>query len=348
MKIGIINNLFFPYDRGGAERIVANQISALQKDGHDVFLITTKPIGASPLENGLNFPIYRLESQYFSLGGWPIFLRPIWQLANLLSWRKYRAIKNLLITQKPDLIITHNLMGLGFLTPLAIKQLSIEHEHWLHDIQLLHPSGLIMLGKEKDIDSLLAKSYQCLTRLFFASPSRIVSPSQWLMQEHNKRNFFSSSKKIITTIISPPEQSGQLAPAGPEKTFLFVGQIEAHKGILALINAFKKSLGSDRRLVIIGDGQKLEAARRLAVGDHRIFFRGRLSHADTKKAMTEASWLVVPSLCYENFPTVISEAQAIGLPIIASALGGIPEMLSVKDISYNPKNEDELIKHLSD
>jgi len=347
MKIGIINNLFFPYDRGGAERIVANQTNTLQRDGHDVFLITTKPIGASPLESGLDFPIYRLESQYFSLGGWPIFLRPAWQLANLLSWRKYRALKNLLIAQKPDLIITHNLMGLGFMTPLVIKKLGIEHEHWLHDIQLLHPSGLMMLGKEKDINSLLAKSYQYLTRFFFASPSRVISPSKWLMQEHNKRKFFPASKKIINTITTSPEQPGQLAPVGPEKIFLFVGQVEAHKGILALINAFKKSLGSDRRLIIIGDGQKLEVARRLAVGDPRIFFRGRLSHADTKKAMTEASWLVVPSLCYENFPTVISEAQATGLPVIASALGGIPEMLSTKDISYNPKNEDELIKHLS-
>jgi len=46
--------------------------------------------------------------------------------------------------------------------------------------------------------------------------------------------------------------------------------------------------------------------------------------------MRQTQCLVVPSLCYENQPTVILEAQQVGLPVIASNIGGIPEMIDEK------------------
>jgi glycosyltransferase involved in cell wall biosynthesis len=341
MKIAILNNIFFPYERGGAEKIVTSQITSLQQAGHEIFLITTKPHGASPLETNTDFPIYRFDSQYFGLGGWPLFLRPAWQLVNLLSGRKYLKIKKLLAEQKPDLVISHNLMGLGFMIPLAIRQLNIPHEHWLHDIQLLHPSGLMMLGKEKDVDSLLARFYQRLTRYFFSSPARIISPSHWLMSEHINRGFFVDSEQKVTHL-GPDKIPARTGSDQPNKVFLFVGQIEKHKGIFHLLSAWQKTTSPHRRLIVIGDGQKLNAARKVAARDGRISFCGRLNQAEIKTAMASASWLVVPSLCYENFPTVITEAHASGLPVIAAHIGGIPEMLQASDKSYPAGSESAL------
>jgi len=347
MKIAILNNLYPPYERGGAEKIVARQIEELREAGHEVFLVTTRPVGSSlqPTEGGPR--VVQVASRYFNLGDWPFFLRPFWHLANIFSWRKYREIKSILAREKPARIISHNLMGLGFMTPLAIRHLGLEHEHWLHDIQLLHPSGLMFWGREKRVDSLAARLYQTATRSFFASPARVVSPSNWLLNEHKKRQFFCKSEKVIT---SP----SQLLPlARPErkmpsaaKNYLFVGQIETHKGILFLIDVFKKLRDPSIRLIIVGDGSRLREAENASALDSRILFRGRLSAAETKKAMSEADWLIVPSLCYENSPTVIREAQAVGLPVIATNLGGIPEMITPSDSLFRPDDSNELARRL--
>ena len=51
-----------------------------------------------------------------------------------------------------------------------------------------------------------------------------------------------------------------------------------------------------------------------------------------------ADTLLVPSLCYENTPTVITEAHSHGLRVVASLIGGIPEMLLPNDIAIEPAN----------
>jgi glycosyltransferase involved in cell wall biosynthesis len=59
--------------------------------------------------------------------------------------------------------------------------------------------------------------------------------------------------------------------------------------------------------------------------------------------MKNANCLIVPSLCYENSPTVIYEAIAVGLPIIASKIGGITELLlDYGGIMFDPGDEREL------
>lgn len=344
MKIGLLNNLHEPFNRGGAEKVVAALLNDWRAKGDEVFLITTKPKEApAPVSDTLK--IYHLPSHYFDLARTTALYRFFWHVSDVFSFKKSRAIRKILQKEKPDLVMTHNLTGLGLLTPRVIRRLKIKHEHFLHDIQLLHPSGLMFYGREKKIDSLAARLYQSLTRAFFASPAKIISPSRWLLAEHTKRGFFKDSPIEIRplnflTISSRAEK--KTTPVLNKNRYLFVGQMETHKGIFLLIKAFKKIADSDARLIMVGDGMELDAAKSAAQEDKRIEFLGRQEGDNLKKIMAEASCLVVPSLCYENSPTIIYEAQAMGLPVITSDLGGIPEIIGPEDALFAPDEETNL------
>lgn len=373
MPIGLFNNLYEPYHRGGAEVIVNKMATKLIAAGQKVFIVTTRPQEKAKqkelekdITNRSNYNIYYLNSSFYNLAQHPPLWRLIWQISNLFNIRKYWQIKKILLKEKPELVITHNLMGLSFLVPHLLKKLKIKQQHFLHDIQLLHPSGLMLYGQEKKISTWPAKIYQILTRLLFASPAKIISPSSWLLKEHEQRGFFKNSLREIQpfswleniTTDEPsvniqsktnPLQDEHFAEKKvklPSPIFLFVGQIESHKGILLLISAFKKIPQASAQLIIVGDGHELPAAQEAASDDLRIKFMGRLNGDDLKKVMASADCLVVPSLCYENSPTIIYEAQNAGLKIIAAALGGIPEIISDPNRLFKAGDEFDLLEKL--
>lgn len=346
MKVVIINNLFPPDERGGAEKVALRQATEIVKTGHRVVLIATKPIGSQPTSNCQGIPIYHLNSHYLSLTDWPFLIRPFWHLANIFSWCKFLQLKKILIFEKPDLVITHNLMGIGFMTPLVLRQLKIKQEHWLHDIQLIHPSGLMIVGQENKLHSLGARLYQLLTRRLFLSPETIKSPSHWLLAEHRQRNFFTKSQaEIITWPINAPQN--KIQKTGPPKKLLFVGQLDNHKGADLLIKAFLKINQPDLSLEIVGVGLDQEKLKKLAAPNRRIVFSGRQPTTEVLKKMTASDLLIVPSLCYENSPTVIHEAHSVGLPVLAAASGGIPEIINDNDQLFKAGDEPDLIEKIS-
>lgn len=195
MKIAIINNLYQPYNKGGAERVCQSLISDLENEGHACFVISSKPknreeINTKPLT-------YYLSSEYYNLSQKSFPYRFFWQVANLFNFNQGQKLKNILQNEKPDLIITNNLMGIGLWTFRIIKKLDIKHQHILHDVQLFYPSGLIIFGQEKKANSLPAKIYQTIVKKIIASPDTVISPSQWLLEEHLKRGYFKNSIKKV-------------------------------------------------------------------------------------------------------------------------------------------------------
>jgi len=348
MKIGLLHNLTGSWSRGGAETIVERQAMELSAQGHQIFLISTRPRKTSEPVDDL-WPTYYLPSYFYNLNKLPTVLRLFWHALNFLAYQKYRKILKILKTEKPDLIITHNLMGLGWLAPLAIRRLKIKQEHYLHDLQLLHPSGLLIWGKEKKLNSCLARFYRYLTRQLIASPEKIISPSNWLLTLHQQYHFFPNSQTTVkkffwpTTIIPTKTKM----PTTPH--FLFIGQIEKQKGVFLLLEAFQKLTDQNLTLTLAirGGGDQLALAKKVAAPDKRINFLGPLSYLETEKIKAEADYLIVPSLCYENSPTVIYGAHASGLCVIAAAIGGIPELLKPGDYSFIPGSVEDLKKQIT-
>lgn len=105
----------------------------------------------------------------------------------------------------------------------------------------------------------------------------------------------------------------------PEGYALYVGRLSQEKGIRTLLRAWE---GIDFPLWIVGDGQKLE----IPPGAN-VRLLGQMPSASVQRIMSRADFLVVPSECYENFPLVVAEAFSLGLPVVASRLGALAEIV---------------------
>ena len=116
--------------------------------------------------------------------------------------------------------------------------------------------------------------------------------------------------------------------AGNGDYALFVGRLVDLKGVGTLIKAWSK-LPASIALVIAGDGpfrpemEKLIADLKLT----NVDYRGRLSRQQTLATMKGARFLMFPSEWYEGFPVTIAEAFACGVPVLASRLGSMQEIV---------------------
>jgi glycosyltransferase involved in cell wall biosynthesis len=114
----------------------------------------------------------------------------------------------------------------------------------------------------------------------------------------------------------------------PTDYALFVGRLSREKGLGILLAAWKQ-IGDRIPLLVLGDGPlrgEFEAQVN-SLGLSQVRFGGGVDRETVLAAMRRARFLVVPSECYENFPTIIVEAFACGIPIIAANLGATREMV---------------------
>ncbi len=107
---------------------------------------------------------------------------------------------------------------------------------------------------------------------------------------------------------------------------LFVGRLRIRKGVEVLLEALR---GSPARLLIAGDGEHRAALQRkaaeLGLGSSVVFL-GRCDAPRVRALLRGAAALVVPST-YEGMPLVVLEAMEAGLPVVASRVSGIPEVV---------------------
>ncbi len=344
MKIAIINNLYPPFDRGGAEKIAQQEVSALKNQGHQVFVVTSKDQRQSIPDQSTE-KVYYLNSLYSRLNRLPVLFRLIWHFSQFFKPLARSKIIKIIKQEKPDLVISHNLMGLGWRLAIILKKLNIDHHHYLHDIQLLHPAGLMFWQKEKIIKQPLAKFYQLLTRPLFKHCLKVISPSWWLLELHQERGFFKKANTQVKTI----DKTNYPKIVWPEniKKLVFIGQLEEHKGISFLLAWLKNNHSQSLSLSVIGDGSFKKTLEKIGQNNPQLNYLGKLKKEAILKELKEHDCLIVPSLCYENSPTVIFEAAQVGTPIIASALGGILELKSVFNLRlFTPGDQKSLNKAL--
>ncbi len=358
MKLAVISNLYPPFVRGGAEYLAANLVRELVKQGHEVSVITSAPSAAvgrwkvdSRLENGVR--VYRIYpwNIYYYLAGTdkPSFSRFIWQVINLFNWPVARRVKKLLRTIEPQAVISFNLMGLSFWLPRAVASLEIKHLHTLHDVQLLHPSGLFFGGQTGS--GRAAGLYQFFTRWLFSYVKYVVSPSRWLLSEHQQRKFFKQSRvAVIPNPVPNMFSFDKLVKSDNTISLCYVGQIREHKGIFWLVETLKDNPRSDwmLHLVVVGDSDKLESLRQLIGGDDRLIIHENYPQVEIDKIIARSHLTIVPSLCLENAPTVITMSQAQGTPVLAVRGGGIPEMMEegVTGWLFTPGDKNDFNRQL--
>lgn len=139
---------------------------------------------------------------------------------------------------------------------------------------------------------------------------------------------------VDTSLFRPGDKTAARSTLGLRpscRLLLFVGRLEQAKGTERLVEAFAK-LASGRdslSLALIGDGSQRfvmeEHARRAGVAD-RLLFAGWVDHDSLPAWMQAADVLLLPS-DYEGLPTAVIEALACAVPVVATAVGGLPTLI---------------------
>ena len=159
-----------------------------------------------------------------------------------------------------------------------------------------------------------------------------VMPSRFIRDKHAESGFPQEKLHYVPNAFQSEAdaevQSGQIEALRElfGQYFLYFGRLSPEKGIDVLLQAASLQ---KRPVVLVGDGP--DAARLTLVAEKcgcQAYFVGRKSGADLWAHVEAAFAVVLPSVWYENAPKSILEAQARGKIVIASAIGGIPELIT--------------------
>jgi colanic acid/amylovoran biosynthesis glycosyltransferase len=200
---------------------------------------------------------------------------------------------------------------------LASRFLQISWSLTLHGIsEFDYPAGLLLAEKVA-----AANFVACASFFVRAQACRVIDPDHW-------------HKLLVARCgLELSKLQEHRSPQGRKTRirFVSVGRLSPEKGQIGLIDAFARVLGSgvDAELFLLGDGperSRLEQRVRDSSLGGRLQLLGRAPEAQTLSAIASADVFVLSSFM-EGLPVVLLEAMALGIPVIAPALAGIPELV---------------------
>jgi glycosyltransferase involved in cell wall biosynthesis len=131
-------------------------------------------------------------------------------------------------------------------------------------------------------------------------------------------------------------------------SIICVGRLSPEKGHFGLVTAFERlrARGVDAELMLIGDGPERAQIEKRVRGSsvaQGVTFLGRLSEATTLAKIAEADLLVLPSFM-EGLPIVLMEAMALGIPVVAPRVAGVPELVQdgAEGLLFTPSDWSDL------
>lgn len=336
----------FLYRKGGAEGYMLD-LAELQRDqGHEVAYF-----GMDHPDNEGPQPYQRYFPSHVELEPPPPGRRERVEVSGRMIWStsSRRGIEHVLREFQPDLVHCHNIyhqLSPSILEPM--RRAGVPCVMTLHDYKLACPSYQLLdhgelcqacvttspmtAAKRRCKDGSLGASAllaieSTLHRAIRAySPVDVfVSPSRFLADVMTRAGVFPERMRVVNHFVDVDSTPVKEQPGGP---FVFAGRLSHEKGIDVLIDAVALA-GPGVELDIAGDGPvraELEAqAARLAPG--RIRFHGRLAKPELQQLVRRATAGVVPSRWHENQPMTVLEAFGAAVPIIATDLGGLPELV---------------------
>jgi glycosyltransferase involved in cell wall biosynthesis len=179
--------------------------------------------------------------------------------------------------------------------------------------------------------SLLAGVEAALSRLTgkYEKIDAYVCPSAFAGKVASEAGISADRIHVIPNFLPASEIGQPVASLVASPRFFFAGRLEEVKGIDDLLKAFATGDATMGTLVIAGAGGELEATVRQAAAElSNVEYLGRVSRQQVLQQLRQARAAVLPSRWDENNPMSILEARTVGVPVIVSDRGGLPEMVA--------------------
>ncbi|TCD47276.1 glycosyltransferase family 4 protein [Chlorobium sp. N1] len=351
MKILFVNGLYEPYVGGGAEIILHKLTRGLMGLGHQVVVLS---IGKNPdlsVDRVDGVKVYRagIRNLYFPYGQTtPSSLsRTLWHLFDCYNPLMQDYVRHVVAAEKPEVASCHNLAGWSVSVWDALTEAGVPIVQVLHDQYLLCPTSTMFDGHAPC-------ARQCLRCRALRIPhagksnqvSAVVGVSRFILDKLLSYGYFRDTKtrQVIydARALEVEYRKSGAASVDGLHVFGYIGTLAPHKGIEMLLDAFSRPGEGGWRLVIAGIGKHdYEAELKKRYRNENIFFAGYLN---PKEFFEKIDVCIVPSLWEDTFPGVVLESLSMGVPVIGSARGGIPEMLvhGYNGMLFNPEDPNGL------
>ena len=348
MRILLVHNYY--REPGGEDVVFAQERDLLQRKGHHVVIYTRsneEALATSSLDS------FRLLT------------------TSIYSHQAESDITRIIRDEKPDLAHIHNTFMM--ISPGIFKALSnakVPAVHTIHNYRLLCPASFLyrdgrvceecttrglMSGVRHGCYrnsrvhtaavALMLKTHR-IAGTWTRHVEAFIALTQFARHKLLANGFPAERVHVKSNFIDRDPGQRQ----GPGEYALFVGRLSPEKGLRTLINAWSR-MAFPVPLRIIGDGperEQLEAHAHKSSLPH-IQFLGRLDHDQTTAAMKNATFLVLPSLWYEGFPMVLVESFACAVPVLASRLGAMEELIAdgVSGLHFTAGSAEDLANKAS-
>lgn len=344
IKILIVHNTY--QSRGGEDKVLESELELLARNGHDLdlFLVSNREIKGlvSKFRTFIN-TVYSKQAKY--------------ELFRKLSQNNF------------DIVHVHNFFPL--LTPSiydACRNTDVPVVQTLHNYRTICAAALLMRhGKicEKCVtgspfNAVLHRCYKNSITGSFAvarmvayhrkqrtwqrKVNRFIALTDFARQKYIEAGF--PSKKIAVKSNFYDKKNGikaGIAKKNKRMGALFAGRLSREKGVTCMFTAWH---GLKVPLRVAGDGPLFEQYQKKQTSYIKLL--GHLNADQMSEEMKQASYLVMPSEWYEGFPMVLVEAFAHGLPVVASRLGGMAEIVEdgITGLLFEPGNPNDLARKI--
>ena len=372
MRILMVTQFYSP-TIGGQERVVEDLSRELATRGHHVAVVALQPGDLPPVSEASGVRVYRIPStsaRFFR--GYLDPTRP--HAPPAVDPRATAELRRVIRLEKPDIVHGHDWLIHSFL-PLKRRRgpgLVVT----LHDQSLVCANKRLIRRGEACTGPGPAKCLRCSASYYGPARGPAITLGNWVMSPVERRlvdTFLPVSQvvadaarlrspdrhRVIPNFL-PASATGTAAKEEtlsglPRKFILFVGDVSHDKGVGILLEAHSR-LADPPPVVLIGriidpdvltpafGPERVSSAALLAAPIGNVRAVGAQPHEVVVDAMRRCTVTVVPSLMREAFGLVALEAMSAGRPVIASNIGGLPDIIrDEKDgILVEPGNVEEL------
>lgn len=343
LTILMINKFLFPF--GGVESVVFAEKDLLEAHGHRVILF-----GMQHPQNVLS-PWSRYFVSRVDYADQSIWARLRAGARALYSVEARRKLRRLLAEVKPDVVHVHHIYH--HITPSVLFELratSIPIVQTIHDYKPICPNAKLYVPQKDEIcfrckggrfyqaaltncgtygrvSSVMIAIEAYLTRLtgiYLRAVHHFLTPSAFLRDRLLEGGLPAERIEVLPNFVKCSHSVAESQPRQPTRV-LFVGRLERYKGVYLLLEVAQRL--PEVEFVLIGNGSEEDALHRRAQSLPNVRLLGKQPYHTVREWMQSALCLLVPSLWHDVAPQVVLEAFAAGLPVIATPLGGLPELV---------------------